>query len=152
MKNFVVRIANVCLILMILLVYNGITADRVEADEENRQAVEEENAKIEAANAELNGETGTSYADGTYTASAQGFGGLIEVELTVEDGEITDLVIVSAANEDAAYLTMAEDIIQDILDAQSADVDTISGATFSSTGIKDAAAACIAEAEVLASE
>lgn len=33
---------------------------------------------------------------------------------------------------------MAKDIIPKILDAQSAEVDTISGATFSSTGIKNA--------------
>ena len=31
---------------------------------------------------------------------------------------------------------MAKDMIPKIIDAQSADVDTISGATFSSTGIK----------------
>ena len=33
---------------------------------------------------------------------------------------------------------MAKDIIPKILDAQSAEVDTISGSTFSSTGIKNA--------------
>ena len=46
--------------------------------------------------------------------------------------------IVSADGEDGSYLTMAKDIIPKILDAQSAEVDTISGATFSSTGIKNA--------------
>ena len=43
-----------------------------------------------------------------------------------------------AEKEDGAYLSMAEDIIPTIIEAQSADVDTISGATFSSTGIKNA--------------
>ena len=33
---------------------------------------------------------------------------------------------------------MAKDIIPKIIEAQSTDVDTISGATFSSTGIKNA--------------
>jgi uncharacterized protein with FMN-binding domain len=33
---------------------------------------------------------------------------------------------------------MAQDIIPTIIEHQSADVDTISGATFSSTGIKNA--------------
>ena len=46
--------------------------------------------------------------------------------------------MVSAEKEDGAYLSMAKDIIPKIIDAQSADVDTISGATFSSTGIKNA--------------
>ena len=40
--------------------------------------------------------------------------------------------------EDGAYLAMAEDIIPSIISAQSADVDTVSGATFSSTAIKNA--------------
>ena len=44
----------------------------------------------------------------------------------------------SAEKEDSAYLAMAEDIIPKIIEAQSVEVDTISGATFSSTGIKDA--------------
>ena len=41
-------------------------------------------------------------------------------------------------SKNGSYLTMAKDIIPKILDAQSAEVDTISGATFSSTGIKNA--------------
>ena len=41
---------------------------------------------------------------------------------------------------------MAEEIIPAIIEAQSADVDTISGATFSSTGIKDAVAQALEKA------
>ena len=69
-----------------------------------------------------------------------------EVKVTVEGGSITDISIVSAEKEDGAYLSMAEDIIPTIIDAQSADVDTISGATFSSTGIKNAVAQALEEA------
>ena len=62
------------------------------------------------------------------------------MEVTIADSKITDVEILSAEKEDSAYLTMAKDIIPEIIDAQSADVDTISGATFSSTGIKNATA------------
>ena len=62
------------------------------------------------------------------------------MEVTIADGKIADVEILSADKEDSAYLTMAIDIIPEIIDAQSADVDTISGATFSSTGIKNATA------------
>ena len=62
------------------------------------------------------------------------------MEVTITDGRIAAVDILSAEKEDSAYLTMANDIIPEILDAQSADVDTISGATFSSTGIKNATA------------
>ena len=42
---------------------------------------------------------------------------------------------------------MAEDIIPKIMDAQSTEVDTISGATFSSTGIRDAVSEALKQAE-----
>ena len=42
--------------------------------------------------------------------------------------------------------SMAEDIIPKIIEAQSAEVDTISGATFSSTGIKNAAEQALEQA------
>ncbi len=86
-------------------------------------------------------------ADGTFIGEGQGFGGIIEVEIEVEGGQITEVRIVSARDEDGAYLTMAQEITEDIVQAQSADVDTISGATFSSGGIREAAAQAIEKAE-----
>ena len=53
----------------------------------------------------------------------------------------------TAEKEDGAYLTMAEDIIPKIIDAQTSEVDTISGATFSSTGIKNATAQALESAQ-----
>ena len=52
--------------------------------------------------------------------------------------KIAEINVISAEKEDGAYLSMAKDMIPKIIDAQSADIDTISGATFSSTGIKNA--------------
>lgn len=63
----------------------------------------------------------------------------IEVEVKIEKHKVAEVNIVSADGEDGSYLSMAEDIIPKIVEAQSTDVDTISGATFSSTGIKNAA-------------
>ena len=80
----------------------------------------------------------TGYKDGTYIGEADGFGGTVKVEVIVKKQKIKEVNIVSADGEDGSYLTMAKDIIPKILDVQSAEVDTISGATFSSTGIKNA--------------
>lgn len=80
------------------------------------------------------------------TGEADGFGGTIAVEVTVEGGQITDLAITSADGEDSAYLSNAEAIIQRLMVVM-ADVDTISGATFSSTGIRNAAQEAIEKAE-----
>ena len=89
---------------------------------------------------------GAGYKDGTYTGEADGFGGTVAVEVTVKDGKIEVVEVTSAEKEDSAYLAMAEDIIPKIIEAQSAEVDTISGATFSSTGIKNAAEQALEQA------
>ena len=83
------------------------------------------------------GQAGT-YKDGTYTGSSQGFGGAIKVKVTVSGEKISAIDIIEASGEDEAYLSMAKDIVKTILDKQTTEVDTISGATYSSTGIKNA--------------
>ena len=87
------------------------------------------------------------YKDGTYTGEAEGYGGTIQVEVTLASDEITSINVVSAPGEDSAYLSQAESVIDSILSAQSTDVDTVSGATFSSTGILNAVDDALGKAE-----
>ena len=87
------------------------------------------------------------YKDGTYTGEAQGYGGTIQVEVTLSGDEITSINVVSAPGEDSAYLSQAESVIDSIIGAQSTDVDTVSGATFSSTGILNAVDDALGKAE-----
>ena len=83
------------------------------------------------------GAAGTvSDADGTYTGSGDDFGGTITVEVTVTDHRLAAIDILEADDEDTAYLDKARQIIDDMIAAQSTEVDTISGATFSSSGIQ----------------
>lgn len=76
-----------------------------------------------------------SYKDGTYTGSAQGFGGNITVEVVISGGIIKDIRVVSAPDESDSYLSSAMAVIGRMLQAGSPNVDTVSGATYSSTGI-----------------
>ena len=87
------------------------------------------------------------YKDGTYTGSAQGFGGTITVQVTLASDEITDIQVTSAPGEDSAYLSQGEGVISSIISAQSTDVETVSGATFSSTGIINAVVDALGKAE-----
>jgi len=151
MKKFWIRVCNVVVIVAAILGYNQVAKAHEAANAAAKAEADAINAEVEAAMAEMEADGSDDsafgvYADGVYQGTADGFGGDITVEVTIENGVITDLAIISAENEDGAYLTMAEDIIDDILEAQSADVDTISGATFSSTGIRNAAAAALEEA------
>lgn len=79
-----------------------------------------------------------TYQDGTYTGTAPGFGGDITVSVTIADGKMTAIEIVSAAGETPSFLARAKTIISKMLETQSADVDVVSGATYSSNGIINA--------------
>lgn len=77
-------------------------------------------------------------ADGTYTGSGEGFNGPIEVEVTVEGGEIANVEVLSHSESPDISDPAFENVPQAIIDNNSTDVDVASGATFSSEGIMSA--------------
>ena len=87
------------------------------------------------------------YKNGTFEGSGTGYGGTITVQVTLEDDTITAVSVVSAPGEDSAYLSQGENVINSIISEQNTDVDTISGATFSSTGILEAVNDALSKAE-----
>ena len=91
------------------------------------------------------------YLDGIYTAEATGFEGQITVQVTVAEDKITDITILSAEDEEE-YLSRAKQVIPAILEGQSPNVDTVSGATYSSTGILNAVKLALAKAAVAPAE
>ena len=130
MREFWIRVVSLIAVVGILVGYNSV----LDAREKNEEIAKLKAQVTETQSAESDD---SNYKDGTYQGEAEGFGGTVAVEVTVEKGKITAVEIVSAQKEDSAYLSMAKDIIPKIIEAQSTDVDTISGATFSSTGIKN---------------
>ena len=75
------------------------------------------------------------YADGVYTGSSRGYGGKVKVQVTMEDGSITDVQITDASHETRSFLKRARRLLGMILDAQTWEVDAISEATYTSRGI-----------------
>lgn len=140
MKNFIIRAGSLAVIVLMLFGYNEVL---------NVRAKDEQIAKLQASLDEDTANTGqspNSYIDGTYEGEGTGFGGPIDVKVTIENGQMKDVEIISAENEDGTYLETAKGIIPKILDAQTPEVDVMSGATFSSTGIKDAVADALQKA------
>lgn len=78
------------------------------------------------------------YKDGTYYGSATGYGGTIQVAVSISDGKITGVNIVSAAGETPSFLAQAKAVCSRIVSAQNPNVDVVSGATYSSNGIINA--------------
>ncbi len=73
-------------------------------------------------------------SDGTYTGSARGYKSVITVQVTISGGKITDIQVLSQG-DDEPYFSNARAVIERVISSQSMNVDTVSGATYSSTGI-----------------
>ena len=93
-----------------------------------------------------------AYTAGTYTATAPGFGGDVEVTITVDEDTITDVQIVGDAETEGVGSVAVSDMPGQILEAQSAEVDGLTGATFTSSAIKAAAQSALDQANGVAHE
>lgn len=146
-RYFWMRVIALCLIIAGLGAYQTKAKSWKAQEEQNQKQiakVEAYNKKIEKANKKAEE---AIFVDGVYEGSAEGFGGEIVVSVTIKEDEITELNVLQADGEDSSYLSMAMEMKDRILAAQSAEVDTISGATYSSNGIKNAAAQAIQKAK-----
>lgn len=79
-----------------------------------------------------------SYEDGTYTGEAEAHNGPLTVEVTVTDGEISNVEVTDHVESDGIADPAIEQIPDDIVSNNSTDVDSVSGATVTSDAIKEA--------------
>lgn len=85
--------------------------------------------------------------EGTYSARARGMAGFVGVTLTVADNKIST-VDLDLSTETPQYSQKAEKTLkQEILDKQSADIDAVTGATFTSNGVKEATSEALKQAK-----
>lgn len=87
---------------------------------------------------ETNGSLPTvTYIDGVYFGSGEGYIGETQVAVTIKNGAISSVVVVSS-KDDASYVTEAKSLIPDVISTQRTDLDTVTGATYSSQAILEA--------------
>ena len=92
-------------------------------------------------------EDAAAYKDGTYYGSGTGFGGPLKVMVEISGGKIASIQIVE--NSDGSdYISKAASLINSIITTQSTNVDTVSGATYSSVGIIQAVRDALGQAAV----
>lgn len=141
--NFASKILCLAIIVLFFSRYQVLAGNKAALEAENKaeiEAAEEHNKEVQAQILADQGlEEKGYYKDGSYKGEGQGYGGLVEIQIVIENGFVTDITITSAKNEDPVYLEQAENLLEEILKQQSNDVDTVSGATFSSIGIIEAA-------------
>ncbi|AJA47421.1 FMN-binding domain-containing protein [Clostridium pasteurianum DSM 525 = ATCC 6013] len=90
----------------------------------------------------------SKYRDGTYTGTGTGFrGGTTEISVIVKNGKITDIKTVSDEDTPDYYEGAYNSIQNEIISSQSAQVDVVSGATYSSNGIISAVEDALSKAK-----
>lgn len=147
-KGITAVIPAVCLAVLMMTVLTGYKtpqAKKYEASEtEDISQIKEALAKESTAamaettkkNTTKKGKKGAiDVKDGTYKGSANGYGGKVTVNVTVSKKTMTAIDIVSAPGETDSFFQRAKGVIDEMLTAQSTDVDVVSGATYSSNGI-----------------
>ena len=79
-----------------------------------------------------------SFRPGTYEGTGLGHRGLIRVRLQISPAGIEDIVIVSHRENTYPGLAAMEELLEEILELGLTDLDSISGASFSSRGFLEA--------------
>ena len=130
-----------------ILVANGPDIDGISGASMTSSGVK---LATELAIADAKGETAeAALTDGTYTGSAWGFGltAKLPVTVVIVDGKIASIEVGEENSETASVLQSAIDLlIPRIIEYQSVGVDSITGATGSSAGIKAAVLDAIVQA------
>lgn len=93
---------------------------------------------------EVSQETATEYEDGNYTGSAIGYNGKLKVEVSVENGKISEIILKSSV-EDEPYLNRAMNkMFPAMIEKNTPYVDTVSSATTTSEAFVEAVSNAIA--------
>jgi len=90
----------------------------------------------------------SQWKDGTWRGSGFGYRGNVTVDVTVADGAITAVDVVSSWDDGRYFNAAKSGVIAAILAGQTTDVDAVSGASFSSWGIMDAVQNALDQAAV----
>lgn len=138
---------NLCIGLMaiILLIFAGVCLSAAAApkDSMNQKSASSEAPENSPSSPEEDTTTQgvpdpSSLPDGTYEGSGTGYAGPTDLSVTIEGGKITAIQIVQTNDTEDYFLEAKEGVIKAILEQQTPDVDTVSGATYSSKGIIEA--------------
>lgn len=119
---------------------NGVTG---KAKQESTSESESDSSLAEIAAVQ----DASAYKDGTYYGTGKGFAGTMKVKVDISGGKIVSISIVSTKDGDG-YVKSASSLLDTIVEKQSTNVDTVSGATFSSRGIIAAVRSALSQAAV----
>ena len=132
-------------------------AEEAVTEEAAEEAVTEDTAAEEAvteAEETSAAEAGSAavYVPGTYSAVAKGMESYVLVETTVDETSITGVTIDVSGETQGIGAAIGDQMAEAILEAQSADVDAVAGATVSSGAVIEALSHTLSEAAAAGEE
>lgn len=83
-------------------------------------------------------EDNSIYKDGTYTATVNGYGGDFEMTVIIKDDKITDITVGENDETPSIGGVAIEQLITNMKEKQSDDIEIVSGATKTSQGMINA--------------
>ena len=125
-RFFGVKALNLALVVALFVFFSTWAAKAQAHDEAVAQQITE---------AERAASRGPYATDGVFEGSARGYGGMVTMRVVIAGGYIETVEIVDASSEDQAWLDMTVGLPKRIVEAQSTDVDIVSGATYTSVGM-----------------
>lgn len=123
-------------ILLIGMLLCGIVLYAGSCSSDDLQESVDEQIQHESISPEASSEQDNSSR--TISGHAYGYDGEVYVNVTVENGEITDITGYTEESDDFYFNRCYEKIVSAILETQNCEVDAVSGATYSSQAIMDA--------------
>ena len=137
------KMRKLALILMVVCAFAltacGSSSSSDDAEEETSEEAEEEE------------EASGIYTAGTYSAEGEGMGavegnGNVVVTITVDEDSITAVEVDASSETESIGQAAAETLAEQVLEAQGADIDGVSGATVTTDAVIEAVTAALEEA------
>ena len=129
MKTKVIKWMNLFLVLAVLFGYQWIALGNQKKRDDYKQLKMENEKKLP-----------TKWKNGVY------YGEPVKLKVIIQSNKIKSITVISAKQETKEYWNMAATLLDDIIKKQSAEVDVVSGATYSSRGIINATKQALEEA------
>lgn len=123
-RNLLIRFIALGVIVIALCAYGIATSVA--------QAATADNIK----NAASSGTRGIYLKDGTFTGTAQGYGGITTVDVTVTNGYITNVEVVSTYDDSPYIDNVIANLIPDLVNNQTTTIDVVTSASYSSNGVR----------------
>ena len=92
-------------------------------------------AAVSGSDSSTDAVTGTiPYKEGIYYGTAEGYSGDVSVAVVIQEHTIK-AILITDTSDDESFFNRAMDVVKNVMKKQNTDVDTVSGATYSSKGL-----------------